>query len=47
MHSVLCKMMLNVFAFLHLAEDEFEAIAPHVNRAYQARVGGNGRGRKK
>src|SRR5882672_8751467 len=38
--------MLNVAAGLHLAEHELEAIAPHIDRAYQARVGGNGGERK-
>jgi hypothetical protein len=39
--------MLNVFATLHLAHHEPEAIAPHIDRAYQSRVGGKGGRRKK
>jgi hypothetical protein len=39
--------MLNVIAALHFAHYELEGIAPHIDRAYQAGVGGKGRRRKK
>src|SRR5262245_24703458 len=38
--------MLNVAASLHLADHELEAIATHIDRADQARIGGNGKERK-